>query len=91
MNEQSRLWIPLGDKEYRTWTLYTMQWSDRKLSEDMMAIANYGGPLAVLPWNADTQNYTPQLHIYTLSGNLLSTIDVRSCDRTVCNINRMAY
>jgi hypothetical protein len=76
MNEQRRTWLRLGEHEYRTLTLYTMEWKPMKLSECMMAISKYGGPLVVLPWDVDAQNYIPQLHIYTLAGSLLSIIEV---------------
>jgi hypothetical protein len=53
-----------------------MRWRDVDVSGCTLVAARQGGPLAVLPWNVETDAYSTRLEVYTFSGILMSTVHV---------------
>ena len=67
-------WNALEKSYYRKVDIYEMLWDEMHLDEHIVAIAQYGGPIAMV---RDTRQYKVtdnKLRIFTSSGSLLSTV-----------------
>ena len=72
-------WQVLGSTFYRKVDIYEMLWDEMRLDDFIVAIAHYGGPIAMVrnPHSQSTHHSSPadhKLRIYTSSGSLLSTV-----------------
>ncbi|KAK3809948.1 MAG: Vps16, N-terminal region-domain-containing protein [Benniella sp.] len=73
-------WFQLQDRFYRKQEIYTMLWDGVDLSKFMVAVAPFGGPIALVRDDRKVlllqkqQPIKPSIYLYTSSGKLLETI-----------------
>ncbi|KAI8911364.1 Vps16, N-terminal region-domain-containing protein [Powellomyces hirtus] len=70
-------WNLLGDRFYCKYETYVMSWKNMNLSKYRIAVAPFGGPIAMIRDDKQvlalsSQSTKPDMHIYTSAGALIS-------------------
>ncbi|KAI9307957.1 hypothetical protein BJ944DRAFT_129784 [Cunninghamella echinulata] len=73
-------WIQFNDRFYRKQEVYSLSWNQSDLSKFMIAVAPYGGPIAMIRDDKKVlllqkqQPIKPTIYMYTASGKLIDQI-----------------